>query len=65
MVRARLHERPELRENEPADDGSAKLLELVRALTADPAVQATIREDAELRRLWSDPGVRERILSNP
>jgi hypothetical protein len=39
----------------------AKLLELVRSLTADPAVQRRIEADPALRELWSEPGVRQRI----
>jgi hypothetical protein len=41
--------------------GMAKLLELVSALTEDPAVQRRIEEEPELRELWSEPGVRQRI----
>jgi hypothetical protein len=45
--------------------GMAKLLELVRALTADPAVQSRIHADTELHELWSEPGVRQRIQPAP
>lgn len=40
--------------------GMAKLLELVRGLITDPAVQDRIQTDPELRDLWSEPGVRQR-----
>lgn len=41
--------------------GMAKLLELVRTLILDPAVQRRIQSDPELRDLWSELGVRQRI----
>jgi hypothetical protein len=45
-----------------ADEGHAKLMELVRALVADPSVQQRVQADAELRRLWGDTAVRNHIL---
>jgi hypothetical protein len=43
--------------------GMSKLLELVRILVDDPAVQVRIEADAALRELWSDPGVRHRVAA--
>jgi hypothetical protein len=41
--------------------GMASLLELVRVLAEDPAVQRRIQAEPALRDLWSEPGVRDRI----
>jgi hypothetical protein len=41
--------------------GMAKVMELVRALVSDPAVQRRIEAEPELRALWSEPDVRRRI----
>jgi hypothetical protein len=48
----------------PGDEGTEKLLGLVRELVRDTVVQREIRQDPALRKAWQDPGVR-RVIQQP
>lgn len=77
-VRERIEQDPELRElwadpavqervSSPAARASMMeamqmVLEITRGLLADPQVQERIQADPELRDLWADPAVRQRVL---